>query len=103
MGEIKGKGKEVQDDKAKKKDEDEDEDFEDEDFEDEDDEEDEEDDDDDIADDAVPWMNTAATTHMWELIQAHATEKLREWLKSEPTIVRIRSEDGRGPLWWAYE
>merc|ERR1712187_213011 len=90
---------------TKKKDEDADEDQDDDedDFEDEDDEEDEEDDDDDIADDAVPWMNTAATTHMWELIQAHATEKLREWLKSEPTIVRIRSEDGRGPLWWAYE
>merc|ERR1712032_1571592 len=62
-----------------------------------------EDDDDDIADDAVPWMNTAATTHMWELINGHATEKLREWLKSEPNIVRVRSEDGRGPLWWAYE
>merc|ERR1712010_99659 len=72
---------------------DDDEDEEDEDF----------DDDDDIADDAVPWMNTAATTHMWELINTHSTEKLREWLKSEPQIVRIRSEDGRGPLWWAYE
>merc|ERR1712032_253991 len=97
----------VKDDQKKKSvDEvDDDEDEEDEDFDDDEDldEDDDEDDDDDIADDAVPWMNTAATTHMWELINTHSTEKLREWLKSEPQIVRIRSEDGRGPLWWAYE
>merc|ERR1712072_1555752 len=76
---------------------------EDEDFDDEDDEEDEDDEDYDIPDDAEPWMNTAATTHMWELINTHSTEQLREWLESEPDIVRVRSEDGRGPLWWAYE
>ena len=98
----------VKDDQKKKSvDEvDDDEDEEDEDFDDDDedlDEDEDEDDDDDIADDAVPWMNTAATTHMWELINAQSTEKLREWLKTEPQIVRIRSEDGRGPLWWAYE
>merc|ERR1712147_37367 len=80
-------------------DEDEDEDAEDEDEEDFDEDEDE----DEIADDSVPWINTAATTHMWELINTHSTDKLREWLKSEPQIVKIRSEDGRGPLWWAYE
>ena len=30
-------------------------------------------------------------------------EGLQNWIDIEPYVVRLRSEDGRGPLWWAYE
>ena len=101
--EVEDGDEEVKDEKKTSQDEDEEEDEgDDEDFDDEEDEE-EDDDDDILPDDTVPWINTAATTHMWELIHGHETEKLREWLKSEPDVYQMRSEDGRGPLWWAYE
>jgi len=49
------------------------------------------------------WQNTADTTRLWQLIHGNDVEALRDWIKTEPYIVHLRSEDGRGPLWWAYE
>jgi dolichyl-diphosphooligosaccharide--protein glycosyltransferase len=43
------------------------------------------------------------STLMWELIHHDRTEQLREWLALEPWWAFIRSADGRGPMWWAYE
>jgi dolichyl-diphosphooligosaccharide--protein glycosyltransferase len=40
---------------------------------------------------------------MWQLIHNDEIETIDEWLSAYPESVAIRSEDGRGPLWWAYE
>lgn len=49
------------------------------------------------------WANTPDTTQMWHLINENNIEQLEQWIDAEPNIVHIRAEDGRGPLWWAYE
>ena len=49
------------------------------------------------------WANTAETTRMWELISSENVNELKQWIRSDPDVVHVRSEDGRGPLWWAYE
>ena len=28
---------------------------------------------------------------------------MEAWLKRAPGLIHLRAEDGRGPLWWAYE
>jgi len=40
---------------------------------------------------------------MWQLIHKNDIEGVKKWLTEEPDKARIRSGDGRGPLWWAYE
>ena len=40
---------------------------------------------------------------MWSLIASGKTDDLKQWIDHAPSIVKMRSEDGRGPLWWAYE
>lgn len=40
---------------------------------------------------------------MWELISNGRVEELANWIRSDPEVVHVRAEDGRGPLWWAYE
>merc|ERR1740115_442309 len=52
---------------------------------------------------SLPWANTPDTTRMWQLIHGGDVEGLEDWIEAMPHIVHIRSEDGRGPLWWAYE
>ncbi len=49
------------------------------------------------------WMNTGDTTRMWTLISQNRYGELRDWIDEDPDVAHIRSEDGRGPLWWAYE
>jgi len=55
------------------------------------------------AEGSLPWANTPDTTRMWQLIHGGDVEGLEDWIEAMPHIVHIRSEDGRGPLWWAYE
>ena len=57
---------------------------------------------DDLPDD-FPWQNTEETTRLWNMINQNDLEGLQNWIDIEPYVVRLRSEDGRGPLWWAYE
>jgi len=40
---------------------------------------------------------------MWQLIHNNEFDTIESWLTEYPETVAIRSEDGRGPLWWAYE
>jgi hypothetical protein len=47
------------------------------------------------------WANTAETTRMWELISSGNANELKQWIRSDPDVVHVRAEDGRGPLWWA--
>jgi len=51
----------------------------------------------------VPWENTAATTKMWNLIKYNDMAELQRWMATDKSVVYMRSDDGRGPLWWAYE
>lgn len=49
------------------------------------------------------WEDTEDTTAMWKLISENAVEALTMWLEAEPHKAFIRSKDGRGPMWWAFE
>ena len=49
------------------------------------------------------WRDTKQTTPLWTLISSNHVDELREWLRIEPLVAFSRSQDGRGPMWWAYE
>jgi dolichyl-diphosphooligosaccharide---protein glycosyltransferase len=49
------------------------------------------------------WDDTEDTTMMWTLISNNQVEELSRWMEDDPTIAFIRSRDGRGPMWWAFE
>mmetsp|Transcript_13390 Transcript_13390/g.30484 ORF Transcript_13390/g.30484 Transcript_13390/m.30484 type:complete len:952 (-) Transcript_13390:2347-5202(-) len=49
------------------------------------------------------WENTEDTTLMWKLVTSDAIEDLEQWLKIDPGAAWLRSADGRGPMWWAFE
>uniref|UniRef100_A0A7S2XHW6 STT3/PglB/AglB core domain-containing protein n=1 Tax=Attheya septentrionalis TaxID=420275 RepID=A0A7S2XHW6_9STRA len=49
------------------------------------------------------WENSEASTLMWELITNGQIDSIEAWLKREPLAAFVRSEDGRGPMWWAFE
>ena len=49
------------------------------------------------------WRDTEQTTLMWKLINEGATDELERWLEADPLMAYIRSSDGRGPMWWAFE
>ncbi|KAL3942167.1 MAG: hypothetical protein SGBAC_003592 [Bacillariaceae sp.] len=49
------------------------------------------------------WQDTEDTTLMWNLIAANKVSELEQWLKEEPSMAFMRSKDGRGPMWWAFE
>jgi len=49
------------------------------------------------------WEDTEDTTLMWTLISNNQMDDLRMWLEEDPAIAFIRSRDGRGPMWWAFE
>jgi dolichyl-diphosphooligosaccharide--protein glycosyltransferase len=49
------------------------------------------------------WSNTEDTTRMWALISSGRYDELAAWVDHAPPVVEMRAEDGRGPLWWAYE
>jgi dolichyl-diphosphooligosaccharide--protein glycosyltransferase len=49
------------------------------------------------------WEDTEDTTRMWALINSNNVAEIRAWLENVPTAAYIRSKDGRGPMWWAFE
>ncbi|KAL7478950.1 hypothetical protein ACHAW6_004702 [Cyclotella cf. meneghiniana] len=49
------------------------------------------------------WEDTEDTTLMWKIVSSNAVEDLERWLKQDPGAAWIRSADGRGPMWWAFE
>jgi hypothetical protein len=49
------------------------------------------------------WADTDATTHIWHMIHRGDYEGLSRLLEQDEDVVRYRSRDGRGALWWAYE
>lgn len=51
----------------------------------------------------VIFEDTDDTTNMYALIRTANVERLDMWIDANPSVIHIRSSDGRGPLWWAYE
>uniref|UniRef100_A0A7S4MYF1 dolichyl-diphosphooligosaccharide--protein glycotransferase n=1 Tax=Odontella aurita TaxID=265563 RepID=A0A7S4MYF1_9STRA len=49
------------------------------------------------------WENSEFATLTWQMIKDGEVEKLENWYKIEPLAPFVRSEDGRGPMWWAFE
>lgn len=49
------------------------------------------------------WDDTEETTMMWNLISEKSIAKITKWLSVDPIVGFMRSSDGRGPMWWAYE
>merc|ERR1711924_359272 len=49
------------------------------------------------------WKNNFETTALWEAINKGDMSSLEALVKANPRVVHARAEDGRGPLFWAYE
>ena len=49
------------------------------------------------------WLDTEFTTNLWRVISGGDVEELKAIIETNPETVLVRSSDGRGPLWWAYE
>lgn len=49
------------------------------------------------------WADNDVSTIMYELISKDKYPQLIEHLSSHPEIAHVRSEDGRGPMFWAHE
>jgi len=49
------------------------------------------------------WEDTADTTLMWQLVTTNAIDDMNRWLDQDPGAAWLRSADGRGPMWWAFE
>ena len=49
------------------------------------------------------WEDTESTTLMYKLVTSNANEDLRRWLEADPGAAWLRSADGRGAMWWAFE
>eukprot|EP00584_Thalassiosira_punctigera_P022138 CAMPEP_0172552596 /NCGR_PEP_ID=MMETSP1067-20121228/46223_1 /TAXON_ID=265564 ORGANISM="Thalassiosira punctigera, Strain Tpunct2005C2" /NCGR_SAMPLE_ID=MMETSP1067 /ASSEMBLY_ACC=CAM_ASM_000444 /LENGTH=960 /DNA_ID=CAMNT_0013340615 /DNA_START=110 /DNA_END=2995 /DNA_ORIENTATION=+ len=49
------------------------------------------------------WEDTEDTTLMWKIVNGNAVDDLERWLKADPGVAWLRSGDGRGPMWWAFE
>jgi len=56
-----------------------------------------------VEDEPGVWRDTPSTTQMWQLINSGDHAGVEEWLGRDPNIALIRAQDGRGPLFWAYE
>mmetsp|Transcript_21735 Transcript_21735/g.50167 ORF Transcript_21735/g.50167 Transcript_21735/m.50167 type:complete len:147 (+) Transcript_21735:1150-1590(+) len=57
----------------------------------------------DMMNDPEAWGNNMMTTAAWEAIHANDIVSFRDMLMENPEVAHVRSEDGRGPMWWAHE
>jgi dolichyl-diphosphooligosaccharide--protein glycosyltransferase len=57
----------------------------------------------DILNDESEWDDNEATTELWQLISGNKYNDLLELLLKNPGLAHVRSSDGRGPMFWAYE
>ncbi len=49
------------------------------------------------------WEDTEETTEMWRIITSGEITDLERIIHANPILGHIRSSDGRGPMWWAFE
>merc|ERR1719192_2218898 len=48
-------------------------------------------------------QNTQETTLLWTLISTSQNMQLHGFIIEHPSVLMLRSEDGRGAIWWAWE
>ena len=65
--------------------------------------EEEEDDEEEEVNANPTWKDTDTTTKLWKLISSANYDGLKTLLDDNPSFAKVRSADGRGPLFWAYE
>lgn len=49
------------------------------------------------------WEDSEMTSLLWQLIASDNGNELTNLMMEYPQAVHMRSSDGRGPLFWAYE
>jgi len=49
------------------------------------------------------WENNELTSYLWEVISQNREDEFKELVRNNPAAAHVRSEDGRGPMWWAHE
>jgi dolichyl-diphosphooligosaccharide--protein glycosyltransferase len=49
------------------------------------------------------WEDNEKTSMMWEIMKDGNMYEFVALLQEQPELAHIRSEDGRGPMWWAHE
>merc|ERR1719384_520427 len=54
-------------------------------------------------DDESEWKDTEVTTQLWQKIRDRDTHSLYQMIQQQRDVIHLRSADGRGPLFWAYE
>lgn len=47
------------------------------------------------------YVDTEEKSRLWKLVSAGAGGNVKRWHEKEPCISFARSQDGRGPLFWA--
>jgi dolichyl-diphosphooligosaccharide---protein glycosyltransferase len=47
--------------------------------------------------------NDPTTTILWEMISQNRAKEIWDYIIANPEAPHKRSEDGRGPMWWAHE
>ena len=59
-----------------------------------------------LAADCSSWeafSNTHEKSQLWQLAHDNHVDSILRWMEVEPCLAKARTEDGRGPLFWAYE
>lgn len=49
------------------------------------------------------WANTQETTLLWQFISGNQNQQFHQFIIEQPRVITVRSSDGRGALWWAWE
>lgn len=49
------------------------------------------------------WTDNEMTSMIYQLIASDSFDELSEMLMMSPQLAHVRSQDGRGPMWWAHE
>jgi ankyrin repeat protein len=58
---------------------------------------------DDELEDEAEWEDSPMTTQLWHLVSSNNVDGLNLFVAQNPHWVHLRSADGRGALFWAYE
>lgn len=56
-----------------------------------------------IAKISQKWEDTDHSTMMWNIVTRGTVADLEKALENVPLLAHVRSSDGRGPIWWAFE
>jgi|UniRef100_A0A7S4LN10 hypothetical protein len=51
----------------------------------------------------LDWFDTDDSRHLWMLFDKKRFQEIKDFMAEDPDRATLRSGDGRGPMWWAYE